>query len=114
MEDHKEHMDQELEGLNRFEPSMRFAKNVVDRVKTETVLLKPQRGPLYWVPRLCLGGFILISLLFVFILAESSFELSLEQIMYENRQMTLAVMGVGLGVPAYMMLDRLLKKLVLP
>ena len=113
MKEDKDLFDLDFAGLDHYEPSMRFAKNVVEKVKAETELLKPERGPLYWIPRLCMASFGLIFMVFLGILVTQKVELSFVDIAARNGQMLIAVIGAGLAVPSYLLLDRLLKKLVL-
>ena len=112
-DDYKDLFDDDLQGLDQFEPSMRFAKNVVEQVKAETELLKPQRGGMYWIPRICMAGFGLIALLFAVILGTNELSLDFGSLIDENPQIVIAIIGIGGAVPAFLLLDRLFRKAML-
>jgi len=113
MDDHNDLFDKDFQELDKFGPSMRFAKNVVEHVKTETELLKPQKGPMYWIPRLCIASFGLITLLFVVILSTNEVTLDVGSLLNENRQLVIAIASIALAIPTFLVLDKFLKSLVL-
>ena len=92
---------------------MRFAKNVVEQVKAETSLLKPQRGPMYWIPRLCIASFVLVAMAFAVILTTNELSLDFGSLMTENRQWVMAILGAGVSIAGFLLLDRMFKKVVL-
>ncbi len=107
----KEPIDQELEQLEMHAPSMRFAKGIVERVSTETSLIKEEKNPLAWIPRICIAGF---SGIFIFLIVE----LSGRNTNYDPTQttalanmLTMILVAVG-GFALLSGLDRLIRKLI--
>lgn len=106
-------LDKELEDLELFQPSMRFSKNVVEQVKLNTTLIKPERGPLYWLPRIFVASaltvFVLITVLLL--LRQSTFSEAV--ISQQMSQATMAVFGSLAGLALLLVMDRLFRKLIL-
>lgn len=105
-------LDKALKELDFFEPSMRFSKNVLEQVKAETGLIQPERGALYWIPRVCILSVVLVLLLITVILTGSgaSFEISFTE---QTRQILYAAIGTLTGVSAYILMDRFVKRLLI-
>ena len=57
-----ERIDRDLEQLEIHSPSMRFTKSVVESVKAETNLITEEKTMLPWIPKVCIAGFIALSI----------------------------------------------------
>jgi nitrate reductase gamma subunit len=67
----KESIDKDLGRLEIHSPSMRFTKTLVESVKAETNLIVKEKAILPWIPKLCITGFLLMSISLVVIFLTS-------------------------------------------
>ena len=106
-------LDKDFEGLDLFEPSMRFSKNVVEQVKLETKLIKPERGPIYWLPRIFAGSALTVFMLVVGLLVFNQTDFSEVTINPQMGQAVMAIFGTVVGITFLLGIDRIFKKLML-
>lgn len=103
-------LDKEFRELEFFEPSMRFSKNVLEQVKQESKLLRPERGALYWIPRVCIGSAAAVFVLTIVLLLvnrNSLPEVSLTEQM--SQSFTAISLAIG-GLVVYWLLDTVFRK----
>ncbi|MEQ9306387.1 MAG: hypothetical protein RJQ14_20920 [Marinoscillum sp.] len=69
MKDHKDHrLEQTLRELDRTAPGPDFSKNVMLKVKTNTSLLAKPVSYLKYIPKVLIGCFMMITVIFAIIL----------------------------------------------
>lgn len=106
-------LDKDFEGLDLFQPSMRFSKNVVEQVKLNTNLIKPERGPIYWLPRVFVGSAMAVFMLVIGLLVFNQTSFSEVTVSPQMSQALMAVFGTAVGITFLLGIDRLFKKLML-
>ncbi|MCE7992043.1 MAG: hypothetical protein HEP71_08685 [Roseivirga sp.] len=106
-------LDKELESLELFEPSMRFSKNVVERVKLKTELIKPERGPMYWLPWIFAGSALAVFMLVLGLLLLRQGGLPEIVLSEQMSQAAMVTFGTLAGLTLLLGMDRVFKKLML-
>lgn len=106
-------VDKELQGLGLFQPSMRFSKNVLEEVKAKTELVKPERGPVHWLPRVLIASTLAVIVLVFAVLLSRQSTLSEITLTDQMNQAVIIVSGTLMGLLLLLGMDWVLKKLVL-
>ena len=110
MDKKEDSLDKELRGLDVHEPSMRFTQNVVERVKTETSLIPPERNRLGWIPKLCVAGFALGFCILMVVFSTNPSETNF-QVSPQSVRLIQTVLTVSVGVLLFLGVDRMFRSL---
>ena len=106
-----EAIDRQLKELEYHTPSMRFSKDVLEKVKLETNLIKEEKTLLPWIPKLCIAGFTLLLVMLTVVLFMNNSTVDISQ----NR-LLVQVLSAGLigsiGIITFFGFDKMIKKLV--
>ena len=102
-------IEKDLKELDSFEPSMRFAKNVVEQARAERIIRKPARDLMFWIPRVCTACFALA--IIVFVIIGLRYEAVSEGFMQNGilEAMILGLAGIA-GFILFVGLDRILQR----
>lgn len=106
-------LEKDFEGLDLFEPSMRFSKNVMEQIKEETKLVRPERGALYWLPRVFGFSTLGVFMLLIVLLVVEQENLSAVTVSRQVNQLVMTLLGTVGGLMLFLGTDRLFKKWML-
>lgn len=110
----RENMDDDLsrdfEELDFFEPSMRFSKNTIEQLKKETTLIRQEKGPLYWLPKVFVWSAVVVLVGVILLLAFNRNTLADITVNEQLVQGVMMVLATALGLSFLVGTDHLVKK----
>jgi nitrate reductase gamma subunit len=112
-ENMEDDLRRDFEELDFFEPSMRFSKNTIERVKKETSLIRQQKGPLYWLPKVFVWSAVVVLAGMILLLALNRNTLADTVVNEQLTQGVMTVLGTALGLSLLLGIDHLVKKWLL-